>query len=73
MTLYTHASLPNGRACNFNKNATTTMPASSGHAGGVNLALCDGSVRFVSNSISIQTWRSLGTRIGGEALGSDFQ
>src|SRR5262249_28310952 len=60
MTMYTHASPPNGRACNFNKNATTTMPASSGHVQGVNLALCDGSVRFAPNSISIATWRAVG-------------
>jgi len=72
MTLYTHVSPPNGRACNFNLNATATMPASSAHTGGVNLALCDGSVRFVTNSISITTWRAVGTRQGGEVLGNDF-
>ena len=72
MTMYSHVSLPNGRACNFNVNATATMPASSAHSNGVNLALCDGSVRFVSNSVSIATWRAVGTRIGNEVLGNDF-
>jgi prepilin-type N-terminal cleavage/methylation domain-containing protein len=72
MTLYTHVSPPNGRACNFNKNGTTTMPASSGHSQGINLALCDGSVRFVSSTINLATWRALGTRSGFEALSSDF-
>jgi prepilin-type processing-associated H-X9-DG protein len=48
------------------------MPANSGHTGGVNLLLCDGSVHFVSNSISLTTWSALGTRNGGEVLGSDF-
>src|SRR5262245_56143552 len=73
MTLYSHVSPPNSRACNFNKNATATMPASSAHTGGVNLALCDGSVRFVTNGVNAVTWRGVGTRGGGEVLGSDFE
>ncbi|MCI0377489.1 MAG: DUF1559 domain-containing protein [Gemmataceae bacterium] len=72
MTLYTHVSLPNGRACNFNQNATTTMPASSSHTQGVNLALCDGSVRFVSSTVSLAAWRAAGSRSGNEVPGSDF-
>ncbi len=46
--------------------------ARSRHTNGVNAALCDGSVRFVSNSISLQTWMALGTMNGGEVLGSDW-
>jgi prepilin-type N-terminal cleavage/methylation domain-containing protein/prepilin-type processing-associated H-X9-DG protein len=42
------------------------------HSGGVNVLLMDGSVRFVGNAISTTTWRALGTRAGGEVLGSDF-
>jgi prepilin-type N-terminal cleavage/methylation domain-containing protein len=41
------------------------------HTGGVNVVLMDGSVRFVSNSVSLGTWRALGTRAGGETVG-DF-
>jgi prepilin-type N-terminal cleavage/methylation domain-containing protein len=69
MTVYTHVSPPNGRSCNFNKNQTATMPANSGHQLGVNLLLCDGSVRFVANSVGLVTWRALGTRKGDEVLG----
>jgi len=29
----------------------------------------DGSVRFIANSIPQMTWRALGTRNGGEAVG----
>jgi hypothetical protein len=39
---------------------------------GVNAALCDGSVRFVSNAISLETWKAVTTRNGGEVLGNDF-
>jgi prepilin-type processing-associated H-X9-DG protein len=42
--------------------------ARSKHAGGVNAALGDGSVRFFSDSINVITWRELGTRAGGEVV-----
>jgi prepilin-type N-terminal cleavage/methylation domain-containing protein/prepilin-type processing-associated H-X9-DG protein len=42
--------------------------ARSKHIGGVNVLLGDGSVRFVPNSISITTWRALGTMNGGEVF-----
>ena len=32
----------------------------------------DGSVRFVTNGISLPTWRALGTRSAGDLLGSDW-
>jgi len=43
----------------------------SPHTGGVNVAMGDGSVRFVSQSIDLSTWRAMGTQTGGEAV-SDF-
>jgi prepilin-type N-terminal cleavage/methylation domain-containing protein len=43
--------------------------ARSQHTGGVNVALGDGSVHFVSNNIDLATWRGLSTRAGGEVLG----
>jgi hypothetical protein len=39
------------------------------HPGGVNAQLLDGSVRFVSDSVSQKIWRAYGTRAGGEAIG----
>jgi prepilin-type processing-associated H-X9-DG protein len=42
--------------------------ATSRHAGGVNLLMCDGSVRFIKNSVSAQTWWSLGTRSNNEVI-----
>jgi prepilin-type N-terminal cleavage/methylation domain-containing protein/prepilin-type processing-associated H-X9-DG protein len=45
--------------------------ARSLHSGGVNVALADGSVRFISDTMNLTTWRSLATRAGGEVFG-DF-
>jgi prepilin-type processing-associated H-X9-DG protein len=42
--------------------------ARSEHPGGVNLLMADGSVRFVSESISPAAWRGLGTRNGQEPV-----
>lgn len=45
--------------------------ANSNHSGGVNVALCDGSVKFIKDSISPPTWWSLGTKSGGEVVSAD--
>ena len=71
MTLYTHAGPPNMRSCAYPPDRMM-MVANSGHPQGLNLLLCDGSVRYVSNSVSLATWRALGTRDGEEVLGNDF-
>jgi prepilin-type N-terminal cleavage/methylation domain-containing protein len=66
-TLYQHVNLPNTRGCAF-PPANCAMSANSGHMGGVNLLLCDGSIHFVADGISLYTWRALGTRNGGEVF-----
>ena len=48
-----------------------SLAASSYHAGGVNTALGDGSVRFIKNSLSPVIWRALGTMAGGEVISGD--
>jgi prepilin-type processing-associated H-X9-DG protein len=47
------------------------MGARSYHAGGVNASMCDGSVRFVKNSVNILAWMALGTSQGQEVLSAD--
>jgi prepilin-type N-terminal cleavage/methylation domain-containing protein/prepilin-type processing-associated H-X9-DG protein len=43
----------------------------SQHPGGMNAAFCDGSVKFLKNSLSQLIYRSLSTRAGGEVLSAD--
>ena len=45
--------------------------ARSRHPGGVNAVSCDGSVRFIKNSISLPTWRALSSSQGGEIISAD--
>jgi prepilin-type N-terminal cleavage/methylation domain-containing protein/prepilin-type processing-associated H-X9-DG protein len=42
------------------------------HPRGANIALCDGSSRFVSDSIALAIWQALSTPSGGEVIGGDF-
>jgi prepilin-type N-terminal cleavage/methylation domain-containing protein/prepilin-type processing-associated H-X9-DG protein len=76
---YNHWLTPNSAGC-YNAADTNTgawgavengMPPSSNHPGGVNVAFCDGSVRFVKDTIGVATWWALGTRSGGEIVSSD--
>ncbi len=57
-------------------NSTGTLPRMQPvrirHTGGVNGAVCEGSVRFVRSTISLVTWRALGSAQGGEVFANDF-
>jgi prepilin-type N-terminal cleavage/methylation domain-containing protein/prepilin-type processing-associated H-X9-DG protein len=46
--------------------------ASSPHSGGINVALADGSVRFIGNGISAATWWAAMTPMNGEIMGDDW-
>jgi prepilin-type N-terminal cleavage/methylation domain-containing protein/prepilin-type processing-associated H-X9-DG protein len=71
---YYHVMTPNKKAC------AVAMPfgvvdsfigPSSMHSGGVNVVMMDGSVRFIKDSVNMQTWLALGSRNGGEVVGAD--
>jgi prepilin-type processing-associated H-X9-DG protein len=49
-------------------NLPMMTAARSEHPGGVNAALCDGSVRFFSDNITFETWQALGTTHGAEVF-----
>ncbi|MDG3002286.1 DUF1559 domain-containing protein [Paludisphaera mucosa] len=67
--------------CNypFGKNAPCVggpgglvmIAARSNHAGGVNVGFCDGSVKFVKNSVSPPTYQAISSTRGGEVVSSD--
>jgi prepilin-type N-terminal cleavage/methylation domain-containing protein/prepilin-type processing-associated H-X9-DG protein len=72
-TAYNHYYPPNSSTldCLNSSNNFGLKAARSRHPGGVNLLLCDGTVRFITNGITTATWHALATRAGGEVLG-DF-
>jgi prepilin-type N-terminal cleavage/methylation domain-containing protein/prepilin-type processing-associated H-X9-DG protein len=78
-TLYNHVAPPNwtGYDCGVGSSVMDVpsehgiVSARSFHPGGVNALFGDGSVRFVKDTINLQTWRALGTRNGREMVGSD--
>jgi prepilin-type N-terminal cleavage/methylation domain-containing protein/prepilin-type processing-associated H-X9-DG protein len=69
-TSYWHSGPPNSRSCMYPPSRIATT-ANSRHPGGVNVALADGSVRFVKSTVNLQAWRGLGTRNLGEILSAD--
>ncbi len=77
----TTASIDSGRQCwganddfsgrkllchKFNTWQSATFASMSLHQGGVQTALCDGSVRFVSENIDLREWREASTTQGGK-------
>ena len=52
----------------FNLYYINIHTARSAHPGGVNAAMCDGSVNFVNNDIDLYIWRAMGSPKGGEVL-----
>lgn len=48
------------------------LSARSLHPGGVNAAMADGSVHFISDSIDLKTWHALGSVAGGEVIGGNL-
>lgn len=76
-TSYNHVAQPNSTTCagvgfpGSMANMSMQVPPSSRHPGGVCTLMGDGSVRFMKDSVALQTWRALGTRNGNEVLSAD--
>lgn len=63
--------LPPNPPCIQNSSAYPTIQsARSRHPQGVNVLFCDGSGRFITNSISLQTWRDLGSSQDANVVGA---
>jgi prepilin-type N-terminal cleavage/methylation domain-containing protein/prepilin-type processing-associated H-X9-DG protein len=79
-TLYNHARQPNDPTldCLSALMSTTDLAkmyagygwraARSRHPGGVNVAMADGSLRFVADDVDPAVWKAAATRAGGESL-----
>jgi prepilin-type processing-associated H-X9-DG protein len=76
---YSHFNTPNGLSCIDTSSGDTQAPgdfsdaltATSNHPGGVNIGFCDGSVRFIKNTVNYQIWWALGNRNLGEIISAD--
>ena len=69
---YMHVQPPNGLIGHYADDSSRDeghfmISPSSRHPGGVNLGLADGSVRFVSDGVSIEVWWAVGSRNDGRA------
>ncbi len=70
--IYNHVLRPNDPQPDcFHAHIRGWKAARSYHSGGVNVGFCDGSVRFVKNSVALDVWRAAATRSGGEVVSSD--
>jgi len=76
--VYVHYGTPNTLSCADPADTNSTFggyygtsPPNSNHPGGVNVCMSDGSVRFIKDSVSQQTWWGLGTRSGSEVISAD--
>jgi len=70
---YHHIMPPNTLSCTCQNQDVngSAFTASSRHPGGVNTLFCDGSVRFIKNTVNLTAWQAIGTRGGGEVVSAD--
>jgi prepilin-type N-terminal cleavage/methylation domain-containing protein/prepilin-type processing-associated H-X9-DG protein len=67
-SFYCHQKPPNSPIIDCTNLNCYTGAARSWHNGGVNVAFCDGSVRFITDSIDVATWRNLGSIADGQVV-----
>ena len=68
-TRYIHVMPPNTWSCR--SGLQIAHVASSHHPGGVNVLFCDGSVKFIKDSISPNIVWAIGSRAQGEVVSAD--
>ena len=65
------ANIPSNPPCIQGTNSLVYTAARSKHPGGVNAAFCDGSVKFMKNSVSPVTYMALSSARGNEVISAD--
>jgi len=68
---YNHLLPPNSPCWVANDWWTIVSPASSYHTNGVNVLMCDGAVKFVTENVNPDAWTAAGSRNGAEPLELD--
>ena len=75
MTLFNTIATPNYSSnnwtdCGYTSSGSLVNYSNAGsyHPGGVNVGMADGSVKFIKDSVSRNTWWSLGTKSNGEVI-----
>jgi prepilin-type N-terminal cleavage/methylation domain-containing protein/prepilin-type processing-associated H-X9-DG protein len=69
---YNHTSASSAGMGSWNGCSNGQAQARSRHSGGINVAFGDGSIRFVRDSISTDTWFLLQSRSDGLVIANDF-
>jgi prepilin-type N-terminal cleavage/methylation domain-containing protein/prepilin-type processing-associated H-X9-DG protein len=67
-SFYAHTKLPNDPSGDCTDLSNGHITARSYHSGGVNVGFCDGSVRFVADSIALNIWKNLGSRADNQPI-----
>ena len=62
---------PSNPPCIGGTNGQVIISARSRHPGGVNVGMCDGSVKFMKNTVNPITFMGLASTRGGEVISSD--
>jgi prepilin-type processing-associated H-X9-DG protein len=73
-TRYVHVLPPNFTQCTGDDDDAGRQVgygASSHHPSGVNVLFCDGSVKFIKDSVNVTAWWALGSRANGEVVSAD--
>jgi len=71
-SVYNHVNVMNGRSClNGSQYEVGAWSAGSLHPGGGQTVFADGHVRFIKETIELNTWRAMGSRDGGEVVDLD--
>jgi len=68
---YCHNMGVNAASCISTEVPSASWTAGSRHGSGANVLFGDGRVSFMKSSMTISTWRAIGTRNGGEVVDSE--